>query len=159
VIQPWLPCWLKKNDKASLSISMRVVMVTLENKLEISAIWWVKKRKGFVSWTEMFDYSIDSYVYISPITQMQFQRLIYMYSWTSLCRCLRNTDRLLYYGQFTWSHPRIHIIIYYMASSTSCKDELNPTLKLATRVSRRALSCLLWITRCFLQANGALYAI
>ena len=29
---------IEKNDKASLSISMRVVMVTLENKLEISAI-------------------------------------------------------------------------------------------------------------------------
>jgi hypothetical protein len=29
---------IEKNDKASLSISTRMVMITLENKLEISAI-------------------------------------------------------------------------------------------------------------------------
>lgn len=48
--------------------------------------------------------------------------------------------------------------VYYMASTMSGQDELNPALWLATQAGKMAQSCLLGITLCVLQENSILFS-
>ena len=55
----------------------------------------------------------------------------------------------------SWLCPFNHT--YYMASSVSGRDELNPVLWLATREGKKTLPCQLGITCCLPQENSVLF--